>query len=74
MGRLRAAGLRKGEDEGAVTGISERFAQYGISTPQDLARQVMLLIEGCHSLIVIHGTSGTQRPHPQLHGFLSLIP
>jgi AcrR family transcriptional regulator len=35
--------------------LAEQFAQGGIPGPRDLARQIMLLIEGCHSLILIHG-------------------
>jgi AcrR family transcriptional regulator len=40
----------------AVEGwLAEQFAQNGIGPSRDLARDVMLLIEGCHSLILIHG-------------------
>lgn len=40
----------------AVEGwLTMQFAQNGIRRSRDLARQVMLLIEGCHSLILIHG-------------------
>ena len=36
--------------------LAEQLAQTGkIRGPRDLARQVMLLIEGCHSLVLIHG-------------------
>jgi AcrR family transcriptional regulator len=35
--------------------LAEQFAQGAIRGPRDLARQIMLLIEGCHSLILIHG-------------------
>jgi AcrR family transcriptional regulator len=31
------------------------FEQKGISEPQRLARQVVLLLEGCHVLILVHG-------------------
>jgi AcrR family transcriptional regulator len=40
----------------AVEGwLGEQFAQNGFTAPQELARQLMLLIEGCHSLTLIHG-------------------
>jgi AcrR family transcriptional regulator len=40
----------------AVEGwLAEQFAQNGVGSPRHVARQVMLLIEGCHSLILIHG-------------------
>lgn len=36
--------------------LAEQLAQSGIVRgSRDLARQVMLLIEGCHSLVLIHG-------------------
>jgi AcrR family transcriptional regulator len=35
--------------------LAEQFAENGISASQLLARQVMLLMEGCHSLVLIHG-------------------
>ena len=35
--------------------FAEQFAQSGVGRPRDLARQVMLLIEGCLSLVLIHG-------------------
>jgi AcrR family transcriptional regulator len=35
--------------------LAERFVQYGGGASRELARQVMLLIEGCHSLVLIHG-------------------
>jgi AcrR family transcriptional regulator len=35
--------------------LATQFAQKGIGSPRPLARQVMLLIEGCHSLVLIHG-------------------
>lgn len=35
--------------------LAEQFAQHGIGAAPRLARQIMLLIEGCHSLILIHG-------------------
>jgi len=35
--------------------LAEQFAQGGVRGSRDLARQIMLLIEGCHSLILIHG-------------------
>ncbi|HYN15031.1 MAG TPA: TetR/AcrR family transcriptional regulator [Terriglobales bacterium] len=35
--------------------LAEQFAQGGVRGPRDLARQIVLLIEGCHSLILIHG-------------------
>jgi len=35
--------------------FSQEFAQNEIKAPQALARQVMLLMEGCHSLVLIHG-------------------
>jgi AcrR family transcriptional regulator len=35
--------------------LAARFAEGGIKTSAELARQVMLLIEGCHSLILVRG-------------------
>jgi len=35
--------------------LAEQFARHGISTAEGLSRQVMLLVEGCNSLILIHG-------------------
>ena len=35
--------------------LAEQFAQHDMRAPRDTARQVMLLAEGCHSLILIHG-------------------
>jgi AcrR family transcriptional regulator len=35
--------------------FAEQFAQNGVGRPRDLARHVMLLIEGCLSLVLIHG-------------------
>ena len=35
--------------------LAAQFVQYGVGASRDLARQVMLLIEGCHSLVLIHG-------------------
>jgi len=35
--------------------LAEQFARHGIGASRGVARQVMLLIEGCHSLILIHG-------------------
>ena len=35
--------------------MAEQFAQHGIRSSRELAREVMLLIEGCQSLILIHG-------------------
>jgi AcrR family transcriptional regulator len=41
--------------------LADQLAQTGIGGSRDLARMVMLLIEGCHSLVLIHGdTSYTQ--------------
>jgi AcrR family transcriptional regulator len=40
----------------AVEGwLAEQFARNGIETSRSLARQVMLLLEGCNALILIHG-------------------
>jgi len=40
----------------AVEGwFAEQFAQNGVGRPRDLARHVTLLIEGCLSLVLIHG-------------------
>lgn len=35
--------------------LEGEFAKNGMANPQRLARQVVLLLEGCHSLILIHG-------------------
>lgn len=35
--------------------FAETFAQSGVGNPRGLARSVMLLIEGCFSLVLIHG-------------------
>lgn len=35
--------------------LAEQFVGFGVGASRDLARQVMLLIEGCHSLVLIHG-------------------
>ena len=49
----RAAASRH---KAAVEGwFAEQFAQTGVGHPRDLARHVMLLIEGCLSLVLIHG-------------------
>lgn len=49
----RAAARRH---KAAIEGwLAEQLAQTGIRRSRDLARQVMLLIEGCHSLVLIHG-------------------
>jgi AcrR family transcriptional regulator len=48
---LRAARRHKAAVENWLTG---QFAETGIKTPQTLARQVLLLIEGCNSLVLIH--------------------
>ncbi len=49
----RAAARRH---KAAVEGwFAEQFAQNGVGCPRDLARHVMLLIEGCLSLVLIHG-------------------
>jgi AcrR family transcriptional regulator len=53
-----AARRHKASVEGWLT---ERFAQSGIRAPQALARQVMLLMEGCHSLVLIHGDTSYAR-------------
>jgi AcrR family transcriptional regulator len=40
----------------AVEGwLTDQFTGNGIGTPQTLARQVLLLMEGCHALVLIHG-------------------
>jgi AcrR family transcriptional regulator len=38
--------------------LAKEFAQDGIRNPHQVARQITLLIEGCHSLILIHGDAG----------------
>lgn len=49
----RAAARRH---KAAIEGwLAEQFVQYGVGAARELARQVMLLIEGCHSLVLIHG-------------------
>jgi len=49
----RAAARRH---KAAIEGwLAEQFAERGIQRSRKLARQVMLLIEGCHSLVLIHG-------------------
>jgi AcrR family transcriptional regulator len=35
--------------------LAEQFAESGLAASQRLARQVMLLLEGCNSLVLIHG-------------------
>ena len=35
--------------------LAEQFRRTGIRPSRKLAREVMLLIEGCHSLVLIHG-------------------
>lgn len=35
--------------------FAEQFAQKGIHSSGQVARQIMLLLEGCHSLVLIHG-------------------
>ena len=35
--------------------LVRKFADYEITTSRQLAQEVMLLIEGCHSLVLIHG-------------------
>jgi AcrR family transcriptional regulator len=35
--------------------LAERFEQHGVAIPHELARQVMLLMEGCQTLVLIHG-------------------
>lgn len=47
-----AARRHKAAVEGWLAG---QFADGGIRGSRELARQVMLLIEGCHSLVLIHG-------------------
>jgi AcrR family transcriptional regulator len=37
--------------------LIEQFAACGIASPTTLVRQLLLLIEGCNSLILIHGDS-----------------
>jgi len=49
-----AAHQHKAAVEGWLAG---QFAGGGIRGSRELARQVMLLIEGCHSLVLIHGDS-----------------
>jgi len=50
-----AASRHKAAVEGWLAG---QFAGGGIRGWRELARQVMLLIEGCHSLVLIHGDRG----------------
>jgi len=38
--------------------LAAQFSRNDVKNPQQLARQVMLLVEGCHSLILIHGDKG----------------
>ena len=35
--------------------LEDRLAERSVSAPHDTARKIMLLIEGCLSLILIHG-------------------
>ncbi len=37
--------------------LTHQLTGYGAMRPEQVARQIMLLIEGCHSLILIHGDS-----------------
>lgn len=46
-----AAHRHKAEVE---TWLAQRFAEQGVVASSQLAREVMLLIEGCHSLVLIH--------------------
>lgn len=53
------ARLAARKHKAAVEGwLTAQFAENGIRTPQALARQVLLLMEGCHSLVLIHGDTG----------------
>jgi uncharacterized protein YjiS (DUF1127 family) len=38
--------------------FAEQFARNGVEAPQRLARQVVLLLEGCNCLILVHGDPG----------------
>ena len=38
--------------------FAEQFTRNGIDAPRQLARQVVLLLEGCNCLILVHGHSG----------------
>ena len=38
--------------------FAEQFARNGVRAPQRLARQVVLLLEGCNCLILVHGDPG----------------
>jgi len=51
----RAAHQHKAAVEGW---LAERLAALGARRPEELAREVMLLTEGCLSLILIHGDPG----------------
>jgi AcrR family transcriptional regulator len=35
--------------------LTEEFARLGVAAPNQLVRQILLLVEGCNSLILIHG-------------------
>lgn len=35
--------------------LAEQFGQGGIRAPQEVARQILLLMEGCNALVLIHG-------------------
>jgi AcrR family transcriptional regulator len=41
--------------------LADQFAQNGIGSSSEVARQVILLIEGCHSLLLIHGDTSYAR-------------
>jgi AcrR family transcriptional regulator len=38
--------------------LTERFAESGIEVPRELARHLMLLMEGCQVLVLVHGDPG----------------
>jgi AcrR family transcriptional regulator len=38
--------------------LAERFTQSGIDEPRELARHLMLLMEGCQVLVLVHGDPG----------------
>lgn len=49
----RAAARR--HKAGVEAWLAEQFDKHGLRSPRELARQVMLLLEGCNSLVLIHG-------------------
>ncbi len=50
--------------------LARQFEHGRIHNPRQVARQIMLLIEGCHALILIHGDTGYARAAAGVARFL----